>query len=146
MSENSPAIQLGFQNFPMDQFGVQKPALKEKAKTPEIPSVFITHEGTRSGATSTWLGATIKDIENMGERSATGLKDDKGVLIKILPAGCIAARGGLEEGDVIVFCEDKDIENVSELMRCYQGNNWKGVLNITVIRNQKEFKLLLKTK
>jgi len=33
----SPAIQLGFRNFPMDRFGVRKPALKAIARTPEIP-------------------------------------------------------------------------------------------------------------
>jgi len=33
----SPALKLGFQNFPMDQFGVQKPSLKALARTPVLP-------------------------------------------------------------------------------------------------------------
>ena len=33
--EGSPALALGFENFAMDQFGVQKPLLKALAKTPE---------------------------------------------------------------------------------------------------------------
>jgi hypothetical protein len=146
VSENSPALQLGFRNFSMDQFGVQKPELKKKAKTPEIPELLTAYERDGQGGTSAWLGATIKNIENMGERSAAGLKDDNGVLIKTLPNGSIAARGGLEEGDVIIFCEENDIANTSDLMSCFQGNNWKGVLNLTVIRNQKEIKVYLKTK
>ncbi|MGD9329155.1 MAG: PDZ domain-containing protein [Cyclobacteriaceae bacterium] len=146
VSENSPAIQLGFKNFSMDQFGVQKPELKKKARTPEIPELLIAHEGSEQIAAMTWLGATIKNIENMGERSAAGLKDDNGVLIKALPAGCIAEKGGLEEGDVIVSCEDNIIANTSDLISCFQGNNWKGILNLKVIRNQKEVMVLLKTK
>ncbi|KAA3660600.1 MAG: right-handed parallel beta-helix repeat-containing protein [Calditrichaeota bacterium] len=39
VSENSPARKLGFVNFPMDQFGVQKSSLKALAKTPEVPAI-----------------------------------------------------------------------------------------------------------
>ncbi len=38
VKDGSPALKLGFVNFPMDQFGVQKPELKAIARTPEIPS------------------------------------------------------------------------------------------------------------
>jgi hypothetical protein len=37
--EGSPALKLGFVNFPMDQFGVQKPELKAVARTPETPKL-----------------------------------------------------------------------------------------------------------
>ncbi|MGA2618375.1 MAG: hypothetical protein ABSF26_12250 [Thermoguttaceae bacterium] len=37
MKEGSPALKLGFVNFPMDQFGVRKPELKAIARTPEMP-------------------------------------------------------------------------------------------------------------
>ena len=37
--EGSPALGLGFENFPMDQFGVKKPALKSIARTPVIPKL-----------------------------------------------------------------------------------------------------------
>ena len=82
----------------------------------------------------------------MGERSAAGLKDASGVLIKSLPPGATAAKGGLMEGDVIIHCEDKNIINISDLLSCYQGNNWKGVLDLKIVRNQKEIQILLKTK
>jgi len=35
----SPALDLGFKNFPMDQFGVQIPELKKLARTPDIPNL-----------------------------------------------------------------------------------------------------------
>jgi hypothetical protein len=37
VNEGSPAQSLGFVNFPMDRFGVQKPALKTLARTPVLP-------------------------------------------------------------------------------------------------------------
>ena len=38
--DDSPALKLGFVNFPMDQFGVQKPELKKIARTPDMPKIF----------------------------------------------------------------------------------------------------------
>ena len=35
----SPVLKLGFMNFPMDHFGVQKPELKAIARTPEMPKI-----------------------------------------------------------------------------------------------------------
>ncbi len=37
VQDGSPALKLGFVNFPMDQFGVQKPELKAIARTPALP-------------------------------------------------------------------------------------------------------------
>ena len=37
VKEGSPALSLGFVNFPMDRFGVQRPALKALARTPALP-------------------------------------------------------------------------------------------------------------
>ena len=39
VKEGSPALALGFKNFAMDQFGVQKPALKAIARTPTMPKL-----------------------------------------------------------------------------------------------------------
>ncbi len=37
VKDGSPALALGFVNFPMDQFGVQKPELKAIARIPQLP-------------------------------------------------------------------------------------------------------------
>ena len=37
VKEGSPALSLGFVNFQMDRFGVQRPALKALARTPVLP-------------------------------------------------------------------------------------------------------------
>src|SRR6266849_304554 len=85
--EGSPALRLGFQNFRMDQFGVQWPKLKRIARTPELPrldaaqpapsrlppfAATATLQSGRDPRPSTWLGASVKNIVGMGEVSASG--------------------------------------------------------------------------
>ncbi len=41
VKQQSPALKLGFINFPMDQFGVQKPELKAIARTPQMPDQVV---------------------------------------------------------------------------------------------------------
>jgi len=36
VKEGSPALSIGFRNFPMDQFGVRKPELRKIARTPDL--------------------------------------------------------------------------------------------------------------
>ena len=82
VKDGSPALKLGFVNFPMDQFGVQKPELKAIARTPEMPK--IGNVGRLAGkspsakrASYAWQ-AKIRDISGLGERSAYGLPDESG--------------------------------------------------------------------
>src|SRR5258708_26081887 len=73
--EGSPALKLGFKNFPMDQFGVQAPKLKAIARTPQLPGGVqpSTPQSARDGRSVTWRGATVKNVVGMGEVSACGL-------------------------------------------------------------------------
>ncbi|MCK5704514.1 MAG: PDZ domain-containing protein, partial [Cyclobacteriaceae bacterium] len=144
--DNSPALKIGFKNFPMDRFGIQNPELKRMAKTPEIPALIFPADSENSNRTAEWLGATLKNIENMGERSAAGLKEISGVLILKVKEGSLAAKGGIQEGDVVISCEGKEVKTISNLLNCNQGNNWKGVLKIRIVRNQNKEDLLLKLK
>jgi hypothetical protein len=67
---------VGFQNFPIIEFGVQWPKLKAIARTPELPRPDSAQPATlksgRDTAKSTWLGATItiRNVIGMGEVSA----------------------------------------------------------------------------
>jgi hypothetical protein len=38
VNAGSPALALGFRNFPMDQFGVETPELKALARVPRLPA------------------------------------------------------------------------------------------------------------
>ncbi|MCM4162292.1 MULTISPECIES: PDZ domain-containing protein [unclassified Arenibacter] len=142
VEQNSPAMAIGFTNFPMDSFGVKKPALKALAKTPEIPDLLLTSDAEGSKAvTMDWLGGNLKNIETLAERSASGLNKTAGILILAIEPNSIMALSELQVGDVIIGGEEREINEILDLRQIIQAHNWKGSLNLTVFRNQKSIDL-----
>ena len=86
--EGSPALALGFKNFAMDQFGVQKPQLRAIARQPRLPGLSASAPETpkRDARVVNWLGAKVKNVVGMGEVSAGGLPGEVGVVILEAPA------------------------------------------------------------
>lgn len=143
---NSPALILGFKNFPMDQFGVQKPALKKIAQQPRMP-ILITDAGLSDKAlTVSFLGGKIKSVDGLGDRSAYGLPDEKGVIVLSIEKNGLLAKSGLRSKDVIRMAGGKPVDDVKQLLDSYQSLNWTGHILLTVIRNQQEIQIKLKTK
>jgi hypothetical protein len=108
--EGSPALKIGFKNFPMDQFGVQKPGLKAKAKTPELPVLRpIATSLPAAAVTRNWMGLQIKDMEGE-EFSAFGVPKD---------AGGVGIVGGihplLQQGDLIQTLNGHPVKNCTDL-------------------------------
>ncbi len=140
--EHSGALKQGFKNFSMNTFGVQVPALKKIAKTPEIPLFNVSErlkakkEGTLSNVT--WLGANIKNIETMEEASASGLEEIAGVMILKMSSDSRLKKGGLEAEDVIIAVDKKKIETKEALMKIDTTAGKANTLKITVRRDQKE--------
>jgi len=145
VSKNSPALKIGFKNFKMDAFGVTNKHLKAIAKQPEIPVVWSTTT-SKSNLEMNWLGGTIKNIESMAERSASGLNETSGVLILSVENNSVLGKSTLKKGDVITGLENEPVTHIADLLNMYQTHNWKGVLNIEIYRNQKaeQVKLYLK--
>jgi hypothetical protein len=143
VAPNSPALQIGFHNFPMDSFGVMKPALKKIALQPEIP-VLANRSGAAAGAAgASLLGGRIKSIEGLGERSAYGLPDESGVLVLEARAGSLLAASGLKAKDVIRMADGQPVKTAKDLLDIAQSTAWKGKIPVTVIRNQQEMELML---
>jgi hypothetical protein len=118
VKDGSPALKLGFVNFPMDQFGVRKPELKAIARTPEIPKVEKSVRTSRvvKRANYAWQ-ARIRDIEGLGDRSAYALPDESGVLLLEVPAASPAAKAGLQKDDVIVACNGQPVRTTYDLQK-----------------------------
>jgi hypothetical protein len=146
VSSTSPALALGFLNFPMDQFGVLKPELRAIAKTPVIPALITRSSQANSTAEVLWLGAKLKNITTIEERSASGLENTSGVRILSVESSSLAQKAGLNIGDVIVGVENASIATIADLLNAYQEHNWKGAMQLTIFRNQSAQKITLKTK
>lgn len=141
---NSPALLVGFKNFPMD-FGVNEPRLKRITSSPKINPVN-TKLSLKKSATVAWLGGVVKNIENLGERSAAGLHNNNGALIVQVPNNSIAFKNGLQKGDVIVKLDDKSIASIADLLKIYNTIKWKGDCTIVIVRNQTEQQLAISLK
>ena len=129
----------------MDEFGVVSPRLKQLAARPPITGIRTLDPG-KKGATTEWLGAVIKNVETLGEQSASGLPDKEGVLVVAVTPGSLAARGGLQAGDVIRRINGKAVANVAEMLNALQVIMWQGRAQASILHNQqpKELRLYLK--
>jgi hypothetical protein len=114
----SPALKLGFENFPMDQFGVQSPRLKALARTPVIPAVTTVAGGNPAPATQTvWLGAPIRELVG-AEYSVVGVRaGSQGILLVDVPANAAAFADGLRTGDFITRVNGREVKGVDDFLK-----------------------------
>ncbi|MGJ8632714.1 MAG: PDZ domain-containing protein [Luteolibacter sp.] len=141
VKDGSPALEIGFKNFPMDQFGVKKPSLKAIARTPEIPPLRQGRvKGGKNAANSTkWLGATLTELSGE-EFSAFGVsKEEGGVAITDISVISAAAKAGLKESDLIQGLDDRMIKNVKQFNRVIAVA--KGEVKLKVVRDQKAIEI-----
>lgn len=139
VKDESPAIKLGFQNFSMDDFGVQKPELKKVARTPNLPGNEplprpITRP-SRQAVEHVWQGAIIRNISG-DEFSAFGVtKDSGGVHLKSVPDDSAAAANGFKSNDLIQSLNDQPVKTVADLLRLQNAAAGKR-LEIRLVRAQ----------
>jgi len=114
VADTSLTNKIAWVNFPMDEFGVQKPSLKAIAKTPEIPAIELTADEVIPG--TEYMGGVIKNIVNDGEKSAAGLPDYKGAkIVKGLNKG-IFSIVKLQDDDVVLKMDDEEIVNIDDFV------------------------------
>jgi len=120
VQEGSPALTLGFENFPMDQFGVQKPDLKRIARTPDLPGSAADAEpfdATAKAIPHCWQGARVRDLEGE-EYSAFGVsKETGGVHVSDVPPDSAAARDGFKTDDLIQSIHGQPVRRLTDLLR-----------------------------
>jgi len=144
--QNSPALKLGFKNFPMDNFGVLKPEFQAEAQ--EGHRLFdhaqsqVRQVTQRSEERTNWLGATIKNIVGQAEISAAGLGSATGVIFVDVPAACQAGNAGFRQGDVILELDGKAVSSVRDLELLFKTTRPRTV-PVLVYRNQKKITVKL---
>lgn len=121
---------IGFENFPMDQFG--KPGCPYQApvyeKTePDGNTDILEREE--------WLGATISALDD-AIMSSTGAGSLDGVYLESVPENSQAAAFGLKAGDVIKAVNGKEIGKKSNFIPLYNNIENGILINMKLIRNQ----------
>jgi len=131
----SAALTVGFKNFAMDSFGVVSPTLKAMSKKVCIPEILALDK-VENDEVFDFMGARVKNLNTPGERSATGMDSERGVLIlEIKPLS--AASGSLQVNDVILLLNGKKINRIRDLLEA-RMSVIGSTTDVLVFRNQKE--------
>jgi PDZ domain len=140
VKDGSPALALGFVNFPMGRFGVQKPELKAIARVPQLPQSRAPAPGATARAADpvTWLGARVRNIVGEAEMSAFGLPGVTGVLVLEVPAESPLAKAGLRKNDVILSVNGGKTADTAALLRRASASSAGNALKLGVSRDQKD--------
>ncbi|HJV77451.1 MAG TPA: DUF1565 domain-containing protein [Paludibacter sp.] len=137
LKEGAVALAVGFKNFAMDSFGVVSHRLKAVAKKVTLPKVILLDKKNADEIVD-FIGAKVKNLTTLGERSATGMDDTRGVLVVEVAAGSVASRF-LQANDVILSFNSRKTNNLRELLEAR-----KSVVGtkteMVIFRNQKEVK------
>lgn len=134
--DDSPALKLGFKNFPMDKFGVRTPALRKLALSPVLPAVRgSSNAGEAVTASSYWQGAEVRALSGE-EFSAFGVsKEEGGIHLVAVSAGSFAAQAGLRKGDVVQAINGVSTRTVERLLQTTAAAKGKP-LKIRYVRAQ----------
>ena len=145
VANSSPALELGFVNFSMDDFGVQKPSLRALARQPVLPGAKPAFtSGGRDTAARFWLGAKVRNVADTGEMSSLGLPAVTGVLVLEVPTESALAKSGLQKGDVILSVAGAETGDVTALLRNAPALAAYQTISLSVSRQQKEMPLQIK--
>lgn len=140
--EGSPALALGFKNFPMDRFGVQRAELKKLARTPDVlvKKANSSHGGRAPVASRPmhhfWNGASIRDLKGEEFSSFGVSKESAGIHLSKVPPESAAATFGFKRNDLIQKVNGKSVKTIADLQT--QQNKLAGKsMQVSIVREQK---------
>lgn len=136
-AQDLEVFEMGFQNFPMDKFGVVSPRLKSIAKTPRMP-VPIQNQHASGTNAMVWQGWRIKNLETLGERSATGMDSERGIYVVTQVKYDSRMRDFIQANDVILQFAGVPVNNLAELLLAAKQTDLTQPVQMVIFRNQKE--------
>ena len=133
--KNSPALQLGFRNFPMHEFGVTSQRLKAIARTSKIPSAATKGLRPPGDTEAVWFGSTLRPLKGQ-EYSALGVAADApGVFVVDVPKESIAFKLGLRTGDFIQQANGVTVRGTEDFLSATQNLRAGQKLKLQTLRN-----------
>lgn len=118
VAADSPALEVGFENFPMTGFGVTSPRLKAQAETPpfRMPERFASnfYHAPRDAKV---LEATIRSLSSLADVSATGMYETIGTYLVDVPTGSTLSKYGFQTGDVVLLIDRTSTPGAREFSR-----------------------------
>jgi len=141
LKEGSAALSVGFKNFAMDSFGVVSPRLKTVTKKVTLPKVIVLDKKNADEIVD-FMGAKVKNLTTLGERSATGMDDTRGVLVVEVAVGSVASVF-LQANDVILSFNLLKTNNLHDLLEARKSVDGTKT-EVIVFRNQRQVKLMTK--
>lgn len=84
-----------------------------------------------------WLGVSIQPV-NPTLAKQLGLKSDKGVVVSDIADESPAQKAGMQQGDVIIEFDGKEVTDPSQLRNMVAGVAPDKVVNVKIIRDSKE--------
>ncbi|MDR3245794.1 MAG: S1C family serine protease, partial [Prevotellaceae bacterium] len=137
---NSPEVfRMGFQNFEMNIFGVESERLKALAEKPKMP-VPVYNSDVSNAVIITWESIQLKNLETLGERSATGMDSERGVYVVAVAAYGTELRDYLKSNDVILGFAGKPVNNLDDLYKAIAAADLSKPQEMIIFRTQKENK------
>lgn len=133
----------GFKNFKMLHFGIINTRLRAIADKVPIPHIHIQNEGFQLSKPVEWNGTQIKSIETLGEQSASGLSETKGVIVVQIDEQSSLYKNGLRQGDVILSYGQVAIDHVEDLLLATKKNTSEERQVAIIFRNQQRQQLKL---
>ncbi len=132
LEPGAAAFSVGFKNIAMDSFGVVSPRLKALSKKVNFPMVMAPSREADSEIID-FMGAKVKKLTTLGERSATGMDDIRGVLvISILPGHTSAF---FRANDVILSLNGMSTNSLRDLQKARMSVIGTSA-EIVIFRNQ----------
>lgn len=145
VQSNSPALKIGFKNFPIKGFGVQKTSLKVIAKQPQLPEININLSVKSIANTKSlkWMKAVIQEPKG-DEFSAYGIGfNEGGIALTAIEEHSELAKAGFKSGDIIQVINGISIKNLKDFQSALDkivGTTENYVFEL--IRNQKHIQLV----
>ena len=116
VKDGSPALKLGFKNFPMDKFGVTSPRLKKLARTPKTPRIEQRRK-VKDVKQVAWQGLLLSELGE-GEFSAWAVsKDAGGLKVTKVAKATPGNKAGIKRDDLIMTINDIQMKTLNDLKK-----------------------------